>query len=115
MKENAQYYDTPSRPVTSEGISETAPQGTTSSRSQVSGAPQTSQEWDTKKKQLLKELENVEKQIYDLETTFLENSTGIGQALRGHPLSITNPHPRKTAVKPGDRVFSTSSVTGSRP
>jgi len=70
------------------------------------------QEMVERKAKLTQELMGVEKQIFDLETKYLENSSGVGQALRGYALTLTPSTARRPAIKPADRLFSLSSVTG---
>ncbi|KAJ7543953.1 hypothetical protein O6H91_09G060000 [Diphasiastrum complanatum] len=69
-----------------------------------------------KREKLLEELRTVEKQVYDLETTYLQDSSQCGNVLKGFEgfLSSTKgagnlKRPRK--FQPEDRLFSLSSVT----
>uniref|UniRef100_A0A1D2A1Z3 Chromatin modification-related protein MEAF6 n=1 Tax=Auxenochlorella protothecoides TaxID=3075 RepID=A0A1D2A1Z3_AUXPR len=60
------------------------------------------------------ELRHVEQQIYDLETKYLETSSPFGNAVRGYEgflggSSVAN---RKMVLKPEERLFSWSSVSG---
>jgi len=70
----------------------------------------------SKKDQLQEELRTVEKQLYDLETTYLHDSSQLGNVLKGFEgfLSSTKgagntKRPRKFQAE--DRLFSLSSVT----
>eukprot|EP00192_Tetraselmis_astigmatica_P016608 CAMPEP_0117693654 /NCGR_PEP_ID=MMETSP0804-20121206/27002_1 /TAXON_ID=1074897 /ORGANISM="Tetraselmis astigmatica, Strain CCMP880" /LENGTH=92 /DNA_ID=CAMNT_0005507235 /DNA_START=145 /DNA_END=423 /DNA_ORIENTATION=- len=63
---------------------------------------ETVQELERRKRELTNDLQQVERQIYDLETAFLESSIGVGQALRGYTLSLTQSSSRKHTIKPGD-------------
>lgn len=69
-----------------------------------------------KREKLQEELRHVEKQVYDLETTYLHESSQVGNVLKGFEgfLSSTKgagnlKRPRK--FQPEDRLFSLSSVT----
>lgn len=69
----------------------------------------------TKKRQkLADELQMVEKQIFDLETRYLENSHPLGSAIKGYQgLLAQNPgNTRRTIVRQEDRLFSNSSLSG---
>uniref|UniRef100_A9T7H3 Chromatin modification-related protein MEAF6 n=1 Tax=Physcomitrium patens TaxID=3218 RepID=A9T7H3_PHYPA len=66
--------------------------------------------------QLLEELRTVEKQLYDLETTYLHDSSQCGNVLKGFEGFLSSikgsgnlKRPRK--FQPEDRLFSLSSVT----
>ncbi|GFH06142.1 uncharacterized protein HaLaN_00721, partial [Haematococcus lacustris] len=67
-----------------------------------------------------KQLLDVEKQIYNLETQYLENANVQGNALRGVTpdqcyeglLSSSTMNAKKAQLKAEDRIFSGSSVSG---
>mmetsp|Transcript_2168 Transcript_2168/g.3533 ORF Transcript_2168/g.3533 Transcript_2168/m.3533 type:complete len:128 (-) Transcript_2168:464-847(-) len=61
-----------------------------------------------------KQLADVERQIYNLESQYFENANPQGNALRGYEglLSSTSVSAKKAQFKAEDRVFSGSSVTG---
>uniref|UniRef100_A0A7I4CNY0 Chromatin modification-related protein MEAF6 n=1 Tax=Physcomitrium patens TaxID=3218 RepID=A0A7I4CNY0_PHYPA len=70
--------------------------------------------------QLLEELRTVEKQLYDLETTYLHDSSQCGNVLKGFEGFLSSikgsgnlKRPRK--FQPEDRLFSLSSVTSPVP
>ncbi|XP_021752059.1 chromatin modification-related protein MEAF6-like isoform X2 [Chenopodium quinoa] len=70
----------------------------------------------TKREKLQDELRNIEKQVFELETTYLQDSNHFGHVLKGFEgflgssKSATNlKRPRK--FQPEDRIFSLSSVT----
>ncbi|XP_074291016.1 uncharacterized protein LOC141617757 [Silene latifolia] len=70
----------------------------------------------SKREKLHDELRNIEKQVYDLETSYLQDSNHFGHVLKGFEgflsssKSATNlKRPRK--FQPEDRIFSLSSVT----
>lgn len=69
--------------------------------------PETSQ---VEKKRLMvaDELAKVEQQIYDLETKYLEQSSTLGNAIKGYEgfLGGVGQGSRKVVVKPEDRLFS---------
>lgn len=67
-----------------------------------------------RRQKLAEELQTVEKQIYDLETRYLENSHPLGNALRGYEglLTQSQASTRRTLVRHEDRLFSNSSSTG---
>ncbi|XP_073108749.1 uncharacterized protein [Elaeis guineensis] len=69
-----------------------------------------------KKEKLQEELRNIEKQVYDLETSYLQDSNQCGNVLKGFEgflssskSTINLKRPRK--FQPDDRIFSLSSVT----
>ncbi|KAL6757082.1 histone acetyltransferase subunit NuA4-domain-containing protein [Haematococcus lacustris] len=61
-----------------------------------------------------KQLLDVEKQIYNLETQYLENANVQGNALRGYEglLSSSTMNAKKAQLKAEDRISSGSSVSG---
>lgn len=70
----------------------------------------------SKREKLQDELRNIEKQVYELETTYLQDSNQFGHVSKGFEgflsssKSTTNlKRPRK--FQPEDRIFSLSSVT----
>lgn len=65
-----------------------------------------------RRKELRKELSLIEKQIYDLETTYLDETREFGNVFSGWKpyLSIEKVKPRK-AILNEERLFSLSSVT----
>ncbi|XP_024522816.1 chromatin modification-related protein eaf6-like [Selaginella moellendorffii] len=70
----------------------------------------------SKREKLLEELRNVEKQVYDLETTYLHDSSQCGNVLKGFEGFLSSAkgagnmkRPRKFSTE--DRLFSLSSVT----
>ncbi|GAB4843123.1 hypothetical protein Ancab_013099 [Ancistrocladus abbreviatus] len=70
----------------------------------------------SKRQKLQGELRNVEKQVYELETTYLQESNHFGNALKGYEgfLSSTKSSTnlkRTRKLQPEDRLFSLSSVT----
>lgn len=71
---------------------------------------------NARKEQLQEELRTVEKQLYDLETTYLHDSSQCGNVLKGFEGFLSSmkgsgnlKRPRK--FQPEDRLFSLSSVT----
>ncbi|GBG81286.1 hypothetical protein CBR_g31961 [Chara braunii] len=69
-----------------------------------------------RKEKLEEELRNVEKQVYDLETTYLNDSSQCGNVLKGfdgflssNKTASNTKRPRK--FMPEDRLFSLSSMT----
>ena len=68
-----------------------------------------------RKERLDEELKQVEKQVYDLETTYLNDSSQYGNVLKGFEgfLSQTKNTSQKKArnFKPEDRLFSLSSTS----
>ncbi|GAB4818269.1 hypothetical protein N2152v2_005315 [Parachlorella kessleri] len=71
-------------------------------------------ELEGQRQRLAKELTAVEARIYHLETQYLENSSPFGNAIRGYEgfLGGAAAANRKVVVKPEDRLFSWSSITG---
>ncbi|KAK1260839.1 hypothetical protein QJS04_geneDACA002406 [Acorus gramineus] len=69
-----------------------------------------------KREKLREELRSIEKQVYDLETSYLQDSNQIGNVLKGFEgflsssKSTTNLK-RSRKFQPEDRLFSLSSVT----
>lgn len=61
-----------------------------------------------KKENLEKDLDSLEKQIYALESSYIESTTKIGDLIRGWGSSSKN----KNEID--DRIFSSSSVTSKR-
>ena len=69
-----------------------------------------------KKEQLAQELRNVEKQIFDLEGSYLEENASSGNVLKGWEGYLTAPNRSlqstlRKSVKDSDRIFSLSSLT----
>ncbi|GAB2265999.1 hypothetical protein Dimus_001029 [Dionaea muscipula] len=70
----------------------------------------------TKRGKLQEELRNVEKQVFELETTYLQESNHFGNVLKGYDgflsssKSTTNLK-RSRKFQPEDRLFSLSSIT----
>ncbi|KAF5941873.1 hypothetical protein HYC85_019515 [Camellia sinensis] len=69
-----------------------------------------------KREKLQEELHNIEKQVYELETSYLQESSHFGNALKGFDgfLSAsknTTNLKRSRKFQPEDRIFSLSSVT----
>jgi len=82
----------------------------------TSNPQQTLQLLMAKKEKLQEELRSVEKQVYDLETTYLHDSSHSGNVLKGFEGFLASgkgasnlKRPRK--FQPEDRLFSLSSVT----
>eukprot|EP00798_Chlamydomonas_sp_ICE-L_P003756 gene3754-13815_t len=78
-------------------------------------------ELEERKKQTLEQLRAVERQlcglglmIYNLESQYFENTNAQGNALRGYEglISSMASNNKKSQFKAEDRIFSTSSVTG---
>ncbi|KAF6154801.1 hypothetical protein GIB67_032413 [Kingdonia uniflora] len=70
----------------------------------------------SKREKLRQELQNIEKQVYDLETSYLQDSSQGGNVLKGFEgfLSSTKNTTnlkRSRKFQPEDRLFSLSSVT----
>eukprot|EP00877_Chromochloris_zofingiensis_P007791 jgi/Chrzof1/3265/Cz12g18120.t1 len=68
--------------------------------------------------QVVEQLRDVERQIYQLETKYLETCNPVGNALKGYEGLLTQPQPKKpakNAVHAEDRLFSGSSKTGTAP
>ncbi|KAK9840781.1 hypothetical protein WJX81_004332 [Elliptochloris bilobata] len=63
---------------------------------------------------MAEDLRTVEKQIYDLETRYVATANPQGNALKGYEgfLSHSSAPARRGPVKPEERLFSSSSVTG---
>jgi chromatin modification-related protein EAF6 len=68
-----------------------------------------------KKNQIEKSLEGLEKQIYALETSYLEDTNHVGNLVRGWDGYLARGRPttlqQRKRVKDSDRLFSLSSVT----
>eukprot|EP00823_Brevimastigomonas_motovehiculus_P000490 TRINITY_DN10618_c0_g1_i1.p1 TRINITY_DN10618_c0_g1~~TRINITY_DN10618_c0_g1_i1.p1 ORF type:complete len:154 (+),score=46.15 TRINITY_DN10618_c0_g1_i1:114-575(+) len=65
-----------------------------------------------RKQQLEEELRNVERQIYDLEQSYLEETSHYGNVVKGwESFTKSTQHSRKQKVADKDRIFSYSSVT----
>ena len=67
-----------------------------------------------KKRAIEKSLENLEKQIYALETSYLEDTNHVGNLVRGWDGYLSRGRAaavQKKRVKDSDRLFSLSSVT----
>ncbi|XP_068648771.1 uncharacterized protein [Aristolochia californica] len=70
----------------------------------------------SKREKLQEELRNIEKQVYDLETSYLHDSSQSGNVLKGFEgflsssKSTTNLK-RSRKFQPEDRLFSLSSIT----
>lgn len=75
----------------------------------------TLQQLEHKKKHLSQQLKDVERQIYDLETRYLEGCNPNANALTGYEglrNNVGSSKPSKpAAVVEGDRIFSSSSTT----
>lgn len=68
---------------------------------------------ESKRKELSAQLLETEKKIYDLETKYLETSSVQGNALRGYEGLLQGKDSNKRLqLKPDDRIFSGSSLTG---
>ncbi|KAL9237190.1 hypothetical protein vseg_011772 [Gypsophila vaccaria] len=70
----------------------------------------------SKREKLQDELRNIEKQVYDLETSYLQDSNHLGHVFKGFEGFLSSSkttsnvkRPRK--FQPEDRVFSLSSIT----
>lgn len=63
-------------------------------------------------RRLREELARVEKQIYHLETSYLENTAQIGNLVRGWGEVSTSRSNQKRKIRPEDRIFTQSSATG---
>ncbi|XP_059448947.1 chromatin modification-related protein eaf6 [Corylus avellana] len=69
-----------------------------------------------RREKLQEELSNIEKQVFELETSYLQDSSNFGNALKGFEgflsssKSTTNLK-RSRKFQPEDRIFSLSSVT----
>jgi chromatin modification-related protein EAF6 len=65
-----------------------------------------------RRKELRKELALLEKQIFDLETTYLEETKDIGNIFQGWTTYLSNEKVKgKKVVTKDERLFSLSSVT----
>lgn len=66
-----------------------------------------------RRKELRKELGLIEKQIFDLETTYLEETREIGNIFTGWKgyLAVADKAKSKKAISNDDRLFSLSSLT----
>jgi chromatin modification-related protein EAF6 len=65
-----------------------------------------------RRKELRKELALLEKQIFDLETTYLEETKDIGNIFQGWTTYLSNEKVKgKKVVTNDERLFSLSSVT----
>uniref|UniRef100_A0A7S4NZW5 Chromatin modification-related protein MEAF6 n=1 Tax=Paramoeba aestuarina TaxID=180227 RepID=A0A7S4NZW5_9EUKA len=68
-----------------------------------------------KKNQIEKSLENLEKQIFALETSYLEDTNHVGNLVRGWDGYLSrgrsNNAGQRKRLKDSDRLFSLSSVT----
>ncbi|AEE83435.1 Chromatin modification-related protein Eaf6 [Arabidopsis thaliana x Arabidopsis arenosa] len=69
-----------------------------------------------KREKLRQELRSIEKQVYELETSYLQESSHIGNALKGFEGFLSSSKSTASAKRsrkfqPEDRVFSLSSVT----
>ncbi|XP_057957542.1 chromatin modification-related protein eaf6-like isoform X1 [Malania oleifera] len=70
----------------------------------------------SKRERLQEELDSVEKQVYELETSYLQDSSRFGNALKGSEgifssSKYTTNLKRSRKFHPEDRLFSLSSVT----
>ncbi|XP_020548050.1 uncharacterized protein LOC105158460 isoform X2 [Sesamum indicum] len=70
----------------------------------------------SKRERLQEELRSVEKQVYELETSYLQETTTFGNALKGFDGFLSSSKntanlKRSRKFQPEDRVFSLSSVT----
>ena len=66
-----------------------------------------------RRKELRKELALIEKQIFDLETTYLEETKEVGNIFSGWGayLAPLDKVPKKKAITSDERLFSLSSIT----
>ncbi|XP_010551690.1 PREDICTED: chromatin modification-related protein MEAF6 [Tarenaya hassleriana] len=69
-----------------------------------------------KREKLQEELRSVEKQVYELETSYLQESSHFGNALKGYEGFLSSSKSAASAKRsrkfqPEDRIFSLSSVT----
>ncbi|OMO95464.1 Histone H4 acetyltransferase, NuA4 complex, Eaf6 [Corchorus olitorius] len=70
----------------------------------------------TKREKLQDELRNIEKQVYELETNYLQDSSQFGHVLKGFEGFLSSSKntanlKRSRKFQPEDRLFSLSSVT----
>ncbi|KAK9665760.1 hypothetical protein RND81_14G134100 [Saponaria officinalis] len=70
----------------------------------------------SKREKLQDELRNIEKQVYELETSYLQDSNHFGHVLKGfegflNSSKTTSNVKRPRKFQPEDRVFSLSSIT----
>ncbi|BBN03009.1 chromatin modification-related protein EAF6 [Marchantia polymorpha subsp. ruderalis] len=70
----------------------------------------------SKREKLNEELKSVEKQVYDMETTYLHDSSQCGSVLKGFEAYLSSSKnagnlKRSRKFQPEDRLFSLSSVT----
>ncbi|XP_022760269.1 chromatin modification-related protein MEAF6-like [Durio zibethinus] len=70
----------------------------------------------TKREKLQNELRNIEKQVYELETNYLQDSSHFGHVLKGFEGFLSSSKnttnlKRSRKFQPEDRLFSLSSVT----
>ncbi|XVF66485.1 hypothetical protein PTKIN_Ptkin10aG0039400 [Pterospermum kingtungense] len=70
----------------------------------------------TKREKLQDELRNIEKQVYELETNYLQDSSHFGHVLKGFEGFLSSSKntanlKRSRKFQPEDRLFSLSSVT----
>eukprot|EP00878_Enallax_costatus_P008496 GHUV01008881.1.p1 GENE.GHUV01008881.1~~GHUV01008881.1.p1 ORF type:complete len:115 (+),score=29.63 GHUV01008881.1:455-799(+) len=76
------------------------------------------QQLEEKKKGISRQLKQVESQIYDLETRYLEGCNPAANALKGYEglrSLVGNSKPGKASpIDPADRIFSGSSTTAGR-
>eukprot|EP00300_Choanocystis_sp_HF-7_P001601 c11286_g1_i1.p1 GENE.c11286_g1_i1~~c11286_g1_i1.p1 ORF type:complete len:134 (+),score=22.16 c11286_g1_i1:59-460(+) len=70
---------------------------------------------EKRKREIDEELEKMERQIYDLEGAYLEETQHVGNVLRGWESFLSSKPPlkpqKKPKIKDSDRLFSLSSVT----
>ncbi|CAI9107644.1 OLC1v1007051C5 [Oldenlandia corymbosa var. corymbosa] len=68
-----------------------------------------------KRANLHEELRNIEKQVYDMETSYLQDPSQCGNVLKGFDGFLTNKNTtllkRSRKFQPEDRMFSLSSTT----
>uniref|UniRef100_A0A1D1Z771 Chromatin modification-related protein MEAF6 n=1 Tax=Anthurium amnicola TaxID=1678845 RepID=A0A1D1Z771_9ARAE len=70
----------------------------------------------SKRDKLHEELRNIEKQVYDLETSYLQDSNQCGNVLKGFEVFLSSSKStanlkRSRKFQPEDRLFSLSSIT----
>ncbi|PIA36444.1 hypothetical protein AQUCO_03400371v1 [Aquilegia coerulea] len=70
----------------------------------------------SKREKLQEELRNIEKQVYELETSYLQDSSQCGNVLKGFEGFLSSSKStanlkRSRKFQPEDRLFSLSSVT----